>query len=99
MPIRLGNRPFALGSCNRAGAVDAGKSSTLGDEVGLVKEAASGLYKWDGPAGQRVLTLLVARSFRSCALSALSAISAPVMPLALALPWVFFSTHSLFLIK
>ena len=77
MPIRLGNRPFALGSCNRAGAVDAGKSSTLGDEVGLVKEVASGLYKWDGPAGQGV---------RSCALSALSAISASVMPLALALP-------------
>ena len=65
-------------SCSRAGAVDAGICSG----VGLIKEAASGLDKWDAPAVQGV-TLSAPLPFRSFALPA---ISAPVRPLALAHP-------------
>jgi hypothetical protein len=42
----------ACSSCSRAGAVHAGKPSTLGDEVGLIKEPTWGLV--EGPAGQGV---------------------------------------------
>ena len=91
--IRL-RLPGAPSSCSRAGAVDAGKPSTPGDEGGLSKGAARGLSKWEGSATQGVLTSFAARlSFAerlSCALSSLPAISAPIRPLALALPCVFF---------
>jgi hypothetical protein len=85
--IRL-RLPGAPSSCSRAGTVDAGKPSTLGDEGGLSKGAAWGLSKWEGPAIQGVFTPFAARL--SCAFSSLPAISAPVRPLALALPCVFF---------
>src|SRR5271156_94453 len=60
LSVPLGNCPFALAracsSCSLAGAVNAGKPSTLGDEVGLSKEAVWGLPKWEGPVGLGVLT-------------------------------------------
>jgi hypothetical protein len=51
--------PEPASSCRRAGAIDAGKPSTLGDGVGLTKEAAWGLI--EGPAGLGVLALFAAR--------------------------------------
>src|SRR5271168_2058983 len=65
--------PIPPSSCSCAGAADAGICSG----VGLIKGAASGLDKWDGPAVQGV-TLSAPLPFRSFALPA---ISAPVRPL------------------
>lgn len=62
--VRLSAR--SLLPCGRAGAVDASKSSTLGDEIGLIEEPAWGVFKWEGPARQGVITPLAARS---CALT------------------------------
>jgi hypothetical protein len=83
--VRLSDLPFAFAiptsSCSCAGAIGAGISSG----VGLIKEAALGLDKWDGPAVQGVM-LSTPLPFRSFALSALPAIAAPIRPLALAHP-------------
>ena len=74
-------RTTPTSSCSRAGAIDAGISSG----VGLTKEAALGLDKWDGLL-YKESRFSAPLPFRSFALSALLAILAPVRPLALAHP-------------
>jgi hypothetical protein len=51
--VRLG---LPAASYSRASAIETSKPSTLGDEVGLSKEPAGGLSKWEGPATQGPFT-------------------------------------------
>jgi hypothetical protein len=53
--------PGTYSSSSRAAAVDTVTPSILDSNLGLSGEAAWGLSKWGGPAGQGVLTSFAAR--------------------------------------